>query len=161
MTTEFAIRLMTPTDANRLKEIVDLSFSRFLGFFAIRSLHEEGQVLVSEVQETVVGFAKLIGFQLGGVQFGCILWVAVHPRFRRKGIATALLNAGTRRLKADGAKAIFASVQRRNIASLSVFNRQGFRKMGFAELWRLFGWRVFEFYGDIWHAPSEIVLMHD
>jgi ribosomal protein S18 acetylase RimI-like enzyme len=161
MTDEFAIRLMTPTDASKLKEIVDLSFSRFLGFFAIRSLHEKGQVLVSETQETVVGFAKLIEFKVGGVKFGCILWVAVHPRSRRKGIAAALLNAGTARLKAEGAKAIFASVQRRNTASLSVFYRQGFRKMGFAELWQLFSWRVFEFYGDIWHAPSEIVLMHD
>jgi len=161
MTDEFAIRLMTPNDASMLKEIVDLSFSRFLGFFAIRSLREEGQVLVGETQETVVGFAKLIEFQVSRRKFGCILWVAVHPKFRRKGIATALLNAGTGRLKADGAKAIFASVQRRNNASLSVFNRQGFRKMGFVELWRLFSWRIFEFYGDIWHGPGEIVLMHD
>ena len=161
MTTEFAIRLMTPTDANRLEEIVDLSFSRFLGFFAIRSLHEEGQVLVSEIQETVVGFAKLIGFQVGGVKFGCILWLAVHPNVRRKGIATTLLTAGTKSLKAEGAKAIFASVQKRNIASLTVFDKRGFRKMSFVELWRLFSWRIFEFYGDIWHAPGEIVLIHD
>jgi ribosomal-protein-alanine N-acetyltransferase len=161
MTTEFTIRLMTPTDASRLKEIIDLSFSRFLAFFATHSLHEEGQVLVGETQETLVGFAKLIGFQVAGVKFGCILWVVVHPKFRRKGIATALLDAGTRRLKAEGAKAVFASVQRRNIASLSVFSRQGFKKMGFVELWRLFSWRVFEFYGDIWHGPGEIVLMHN
>ena len=161
MTTEFAIRLMTPTDASRLKEIVDLSFSRFLSFFAIRSLYEKGQVLVSETRQTVTGFAKLIEFQVSAEKFGCILWIAVHPNFRRKGVATALLNAGTMRLKAEGAKAIFASVQRRNTASLSVFYGQSFRKMGFVELWRLFRWRVFEFYGDIWHAPGEIVLMHD
>jgi ribosomal protein S18 acetylase RimI-like enzyme len=152
---------MTPIDASRIKQIIDLSFSKFLGFFAFRSLFSEGQVLVSETQETVVGFAKLIEFQVDHGKFGCILWVAVHPQFRRKGIATALLTAGNGRLKADGAKAIFASVQRRNIASLSVFNRQGFRKIGFVELRRLFSWRVFEFYGDIWHAPGEIVLMHD
>ena len=161
MTTEFATRLMTSTDAGRLKEIVDLSFSRFLGFFAIRSLYDEGQVLVSETQQTVVGFAKLIEFHVGGVKFGCILWIAVHPQFRRKGVATALLNAGTMRLRAEGAKAVFASVQRKNTASLSVFYGQGFRKAGFVELWRLFRWRIFEFYGDIWHAPGEIVLMQD
>lgn len=150
-----------PSDSGMLREIVDLSFSRFLGFFAVHSLHEEGQVLVIETKGTVVGFVKLVGFQVSGVKFGCISWVSVHPKFRRKGIATALLNAGTMRLKADGAKAIFASVQKRNIASLSVFNTQGFREMGFVELRRLFSWRVFEFYRDIWHGPREIVLMHD
>jgi len=152
---------MTPSDAGRIKQIIDLSFSKFLGFFAFRSLFSEGQVLISETQESLVGFTKLIDFQIDRGKFGCILWVAVHPKFRRKGIATALLNAATVRLKAEGAKAIFASVQRRNIASLSVFYKQDFRKMGFVELWRLFSWRVFKFYGDIWFAPGEIVLMHD
>jgi len=161
MTAEFAIRLMTSTDASRLEDIVDLSFSRFQRVFATRSLHEKGQVLVSETRETLVGFTKLIKFEIDRRKFGCILWVAVDPQFRRKGIATTLINSGTVRLKTEGANAIFASVQRRNIASLSVFDRQGFRKMGFVELWRLFSWRIFEFYGDIWHAPGEIVLMHD
>ena len=161
MSAQFTIRQMSPSDASRIKQVIDLSFSRFLGLFAFRSLFSEGQVLVSETGETVVGFAKLIEFQIDHGKFGCILWIAVHPKFRRRGIATSLLNVGTECLKADGAKPIFASVQRRNVASLSVFNKQGFRKMGFVELWQLFRWRVFEFYGDIWHAPGEIVLMHD
>ena len=161
MTTEFAIRPMMPTDARKLKQIIDMSFPRFFRFFAIHSLHEDGGVLVSETQGIVVGFAKLVEFNLGGGKFGCILWLAVHPRFRRKGIATALVNAGTTRLKADGARAVFASVQRRNVASLTVFSKQCFRKMGFLGLWRLFGWRAFKFYSDIWFAPGEVVLMHD
>jgi hypothetical protein len=33
--------------------------------------------------------------------------------------------------------------------------------MGFLGLWRLFGWRVFQFYREIWFAPGEIVLMRD
>jgi len=108
-----------------------------------------------------VGFAKPIEFKVGGNKFGCILWVAVQPEFRRRGVATALIKTGTQRLKQEGAKAVFASVQRRNIASLTVFTNQGFSKKSFADLWRLFNWRVFQFYGDIWLAPGEIVLMHD
>jgi ribosomal protein S18 acetylase RimI-like enzyme len=150
-----------PIDTDRVKQIIDLSFPRFFRLFATHSLHEKGEVLVSETEGLVVGFAKLINFHVGGGKFGCILWLAVHPQFRRKGIASALVNAGTTRLKDDGARAVFASVQRRNAASLTVFSRQCFRKMVFLGLWRLFGWRVFKFYSDIWFAPGEIVLMHD
>ena len=161
MDTEFIVRQMVPDDMGRLKQIIEASFPRFYWFFATHSLHEEGEVLVSETHGKVVGFAKLIEFNLGSGKFGCILWLAVHPQFRRKGIATALANAGTTHLKADGARAVFASVQRRNVASLVVFSRQSYRKMSFLELRRIFGWRVFKFYSDIWFAPGEIVLMRD
>jgi len=160
MNSEFTIRKMTQSDIGSLKQIVDLSFPRFFRFFATHSLNEEGEVLVSETRGTVVGFAKLVKFQVGGGKFGCILWLAVHPQFRRKSIASTLVNAGTELLKHDGARAVFASVQRRNIASLTVFSKEGFGKMGFLGLWRLFGWRVFKIYEDIWYAPGEIVLIH-
>ena len=161
MAAKFSIRQMSSSDASKLKEIVALSFSRLMGFFAIHSLFsDEGQVLVSEIQGSAVGFAKLIEFQLGPDRFGCILWIAVHPNFRRKGIASALTTEGIQRLKQDGAKAIFASTQRRNSGALRVLSRQGFRRMSFLQLWRLFSWQVLEFYGDIWLAPGEIVLMH-
>ena len=161
MNSEFTIRKMTQSDIGSLKQIVDLSFPRFFRFFATHSLNSEGQVLVSEAQGEAVGFAKLVEFHVGDGKIGCILWLAVHPQFRRKSIASTLVKAGTERLKHDGARAVFASVQRRNVASLAVFSMQGFRKMGFLGLWRLFGWRVFEFYRDIWFAPGEIVLMHN
>ena len=162
MIVEFTIRQMLPTDESRLKEIVGLSFSRLMGIFAIRSLFsDEGQVLVGETQGTVVGFAKLIELQVGGEKCGCILWIAVHPEFRQKGIASALTIEGVQRLKKKGAKVVFASVQRRNVGALSVMNRNGFRRMSFRRLWRLFKWRVFELYSDIWLAPGEVVLMHE
>jgi ribosomal protein S18 acetylase RimI-like enzyme len=158
---ELIIRQMLTSDMDRLKQIIDASFPRFFRFFASHSLDSEGQVLVSEAHGTAVGFAKLVEFHVGGDKFGCILWLAVHPQFRRKGIASALVNTGTELLKHNGARAVFASAQRRNIASLAFFSMQGFRKMGFLGLWRLFGWRIFEFYRDIWFAPGEIVLMHN
>lgn len=161
MRAEFAIRQTIPSDMPYLKQIIDLSFPKFFRFFATHSLNEEGEVIVSETQGTAVGFAKLVKFQVGGGKFGCILWLAVHPQFRRKSIASTLVKAGSEHLKHDGARAVFASVQRRNVASLTVFSMQGFRKMGFLGLWRLFGWQVFEFYRNIWFASGEIVLMHD
>jgi ribosomal protein S18 acetylase RimI-like enzyme len=160
MKTEFAIRQMTKKDLISLKHIIDLSFPRFFRFFATQGLNEEGHVLVTEIQGKVVGFAKLTEFLVNNNKFGCILWVAVLPQARRKGIANVLVEYGTKCLKQAGAKAIFASVQRRNKTSLSVFILQGFGKIGFLGLWQLFSWRVFEFYRDIWFAPGEIVLMH-
>ena len=157
-----SIRVEKPSDTGRLRAIVALSFSRFMGFFATQSLlSHEGETLVAEAQGTVAGFAKLIEFKIASVEYGCILWIAVHPSFRRRGIARELTAEGIRRLKERGAKLIFASAQRRKTGALNVLEQSGFRRVGFRELWRIFGARVFEFYGDIWLAPGEVVLLHD
>jgi ribosomal protein S18 acetylase RimI-like enzyme len=162
MNVEDTVRQATPSDMPKLKEIIGLSFPRFFRFFASHSVNsEEGKVLVSESQGIIVGFAKLIEFNVGGCKYGCILWLAVHPQHRRKGIASELIKAGTENLKRHSSEAVFASVNRRNVASLRVLSTKAFRRIGFLDLWRLFSWRVFEFYGDIWYAPTEAVLMHD
>lgn len=154
------LRRAESADGTALKAIVDLSFPRFFRFFALHSVNsEDGKVLVAEEDGVVVGFAKLIDFFVAGEKFGCILWLAVHPDHRREGVASALVEAGFNGLKRDGAGAVFASVQRRNKASLATFAKQKFRRVGFVGLWRLFGWRVFSFYSDIWYAPGEVVLV--
>ena len=136
-----------------------MSVSRFFQYFATHTQYSKGHVLVSEADGTAVGFAKLAEFHVRGAKFGCILGVAVDPQFRRKGIATALVNTATNCLKSEGAEAVFATVTMRNAASLAVFKKQGFSKMSFLRLWRLFGWRVFRFYKNIYYGFGEIVLM--
>ena len=160
MNSEYSVRLASPNDYSRIEQIVNESFPRFFRFFASHSLHEDGLVLVSEIPATITGFAKLIDFQLSDAKYGCILWLAVKPEFRRKGIARSLVKTGTEQLKKDGASLVFASVSRSNVASITVFCKEGFRKMSFLSLWRLFSWRVFRLFNDIWLAPGEIVLMH-
>lgn len=160
MESALIVRQMAQNDLDQLKQIIDASFPIVYRFFATHSLQDEGQVIVGEIAGRVVGFAKLIDFDVGGKKFGCILWIAVHPSFRRKGIAASITKGGIQRLMKDGSNAVFASTQRRNVAALSVLSIQGFRRMGFLALWRLFGWRVFKFYNEIWLAPGEIVLMH-
>jgi len=156
-----SIREATLNDLPKIKQIIGLSFPRFFRFFASHSVDaEQGKVLVATAQGTVMGFVKLIEFQVGSVKYGCILWIAVHPAFRRKGIAHALTNAGVESLKKEGSKAVFASTQRRNSAAKGALGTAGFRRMGFLDLWLLFGWRVFSFYSEIWYAPGEVVFMH-
>jgi hypothetical protein len=78
---------------------------------------------------------------------------------RKKGYAAVLVEAGTKYLQAHGSKAVFASVNRRNKASLATFRKEGFGRIGFLGIWHLFGRSVFTFYRDIWFAPSEIALI--
>jgi len=152
---------MTQDDVSQVKQIIDCSFPIVYSYFAFHSLSEQGQVLVAETEGSVVGFAKFIDFQIGAKKHGCILWIAIHPSFRRKHIAATLTENATQRLKKDGANTVFASTQRRNIGALSVFRLQGFRRIGFLGLRRLFGFRVLQFYSAIWFAPGEVVLMHE
>ncbi len=161
MYNEPTIREATTDDNAKIKEIIDLSFPRFFRFFASHSVNsEEGKVIVAETQGTISGFAKLIEFNIGAAKYGCILWIAVHPSHRRRGIALSLTKAGADSLNKDGSYAVFASTQRGNKAALATLGRAGFVRVGFLGLWRLFGWRVFSFYSDIWFAPGEVVLMH-
>jgi ribosomal protein S18 acetylase RimI-like enzyme len=158
---DFIIRGKVQNDKDSLEEIIGLSFPRFFRFFASRSLNSEGTVVVSEAKRRVVGFAKLTEFNVGGGGFGCVLWLAVHPDFRRQNVGAELVEAGTNHLLSHQAGAVFASTQRRNSASLATFRKTGYRRVGFLGLWRIFGWRVFSLYRKMWYAPGEIVLMHD
>jgi len=134
MSTEFTIKQMSRSDLHRLEQIVDLSFSWFLRFLANHSLREDGQVLLCETRETIVGFAKLIEFNIGTDKYGCVLWLAVHPQFRRKGFATVLARVGIQRLKQGCARAVFASAQRKNKAALVTLRKAGFEQVGFLAL---------------------------
>lgn len=89
-----SIRHGTPDDYAKLKEIIDLSFPMFFRYFANHSvISEDGKVLVSETQGGISGFVKLIKFNINSQKYGCILWIAVNPSFRRR-IASNLTNAG-------------------------------------------------------------------
>jgi len=133
----------------------------FFRYFANHSvISEDGKVIVSETQDGISGFVKLIKFNINSQKYGCILWIAVHPSFRRKGIASNLTNAGIDYLKNLNAQAVFASTQIRNIAAQATLSKAVFRKVGFLGLWHIFGWRVLSFYRDIWYAPGEVVFIH-
>ncbi len=158
---DISIEDVTVADMPQLNEIIRLSFPYFR-LFAQHSVSDLSEpVLICKVNGEIAGFAKLVEFTEGKVGFGCILWIAVHPNYRRHGIALKLTEAGVEQLKRLGAQLVFASTQRRNRGAQATLRRAGFRQIGFGGLRQLFGWRVFSFYGDIWLAPGEIVFMHN
>jgi RimJ/RimL family protein N-acetyltransferase len=128
------IRQAHSQDEVALKTIVDASFPRFFRFFALNSLQsKDGVTLIGELNGSAVGFVKLIWFQIKNQQYGCILWLAVHPNQHRKGYATTLVNTGTKYLQTCGSKAVFASATRGNAASLATFSKEGYSKLGFGD----------------------------
>lgn len=154
------IRLAVADDLSKIKAIVDMSFPRFFRYFAWHSVCDKSEpTLVYESDGTIIGFTKLIEFNVRGSKYGCILWIAVHPSFRLRGIASELTEAGVEYFKAHGVGAVFASVLRHNSCSLATLCEAGFLRVGVFGLWRLFGWSIFGFYRAIWFAPGEIVLM--
>ncbi len=156
-----SIRPATAKDLKAVKDIIEVSFPRFFRYFAWHSVSDlEEPTIVLEYESVIAGFAKLIEFKISGEMFGCILWIAVKPEYRRKGVAFSLTNSGVEQLNAKGAKAVFASTQRHNKAALGALGKSGFERIGFLGLRRMFGWSIFRFYGDIWYAPGEVVLIH-
>jgi ribosomal protein S18 acetylase RimI-like enzyme len=147
-------------DLAEVKKVIDASLSRFYRYFAWHSVQDRVEpTLVHQFDGALAGFAKLIHLEIDGSLYGCILWIAVHPQFRRRGIASALTQAILERFRAQGVRAIFASTQRHNIGALSTLKQAGFVRVEFLGLRRLFSWSLFRFYGAIWFAPGEVVLM--
>jgi ribosomal protein S18 acetylase RimI-like enzyme len=153
-------RIALKEDSAWIKEVIDVSFPRFYRYFAWHSVQDLSEpTLIHEVNGEVAGFAKLIHFEVNGLKYGCILWIAVHPRFRHRCIASALTQASLRRFRAGGVRSVFASTQRGNVGALSTLGYSGVVQLGFLGLYRFFGWRVFGFFRSIWFAPFEVVLM--
>ena len=80
----------------------------------MQTLFRESQVFVMEDANCIVGF--------GGNRGNSISWLFVHPAHRRRGVATALVQAITSRLKGS----VTLNVATDNIAARRLYERLGF-----------------------------------
>jgi ribosomal protein S18 acetylase RimI-like enzyme len=77
---------------------------------------------------------KIVGFALGTVmekyrsawRYGWLLWLGVHPRFKRGGIASRLVNRLTELFVQKGVRIMLVDTDEDNKDALSFFERQGF-----------------------------------
>jgi len=74
----------------------------------------------------IVGF--ICGKEIGDI--GCIYNLAVHPSFRRMGIATALLRKFIEKAEHDGVKEIWLEVKRSNFPAISLYKKFNFEIIG-------------------------------
>jgi ribosomal-protein-alanine acetyltransferase len=71
--------------------------------------------------------------------------LAVRPRHRQRGVATALLHATFRRLRRRGAKAVWLMVRRKNADAIRLYRKLGFVYRGTVPNYydrRTSGWRM-------------------
>jgi ribosomal-protein-alanine N-acetyltransferase len=155
----FIIRRAEQYEKEAIKNICRASFDPLYGYFAIRSLNLPNQVLVADIKGRIVGFAKLRLIRINKDLIGNILWIAVLPEFRQKGIATALIEAALNCFKNFRVKKVYVSVRKDNSIAHKLFKKEGFRKIGFRELKKLYGYSVIKFYLKTYTFPTEFVLV--
>lgn len=86
--------------------------------------------LVAELGGTVIGY--VIGL-LETRGEGHIVSIGVHPNYRGRGVATALLNEVLSRFKAKGAKSAKLEVRVSNLPAINLYKKLGFRIIGTVE----------------------------
>ena len=82
--------------------------------------------LVAEEEGRVAGY---IGSQTCGDESD-VMNVAVHPDFRRRGVAEALVNVLVAELKAIGSHCLTLEVRASNMPAVSLYEKLGFTEIG-------------------------------
>ena len=82
--------------------------------------------LVALEGEQVVGY---VGSQTV-IDESDMMNVAVHPDFRRRGIAQALVSALEDALRQRGSRALTLEVRDSNVAAITLYEKMGFRQVG-------------------------------
>ncbi len=156
-----SIREANSSDEPAIKEICRLSFGPVYRYFAIQSLETEGHLFVSEAEGVIGGFVKLVQSDVGNSIVGDILWLAVRPALRRKNVGSSLIAASVRYFESQGVRCVFASTGYRNKPAIALFERNGFKKIGFRGLMKIYGRYILRFYSEFWVAPTEVVLYYE
>lgn len=122
------VRLMTDEDIDDVAEISSLSFSHSWS----RASYEKelanhlAKYFVAETDNKVIGF---IGTWII-VDESNITNVAVHPDFRKQGIASQLIEAMISYCKEHGCIAHTLEVRAGNTAAISLYEKHGFKPDG-------------------------------
>jgi len=81
---------------------------------------------VWEQDSKIIGNASLIPYFVGGKRFFLIANVAVHPEYRRRGIARKLTESLIQRAQAHGAPQVWLHVRDDNQAAYNLYHSQNF-----------------------------------
>ncbi|WP_414526675.1 GNAT family N-acetyltransferase [Nodularia chucula] len=82
--------------------------------------------LVAETEGELAGFILGTIITKASWTYGYILWLAVHPKFQRKGVADKLVDQAIARMIEDGARFMLVDTDPTNNPAVKFFNRKGF-----------------------------------
>lgn len=100
--------------------------------------HDLTQLFASSAETCLVAekadSRRIIGFALGSMmekprsawRYGWVEWLAVAPRYQRKGIAARLMRQMTHRFIARGARMVLVDTDEANTKALALFRKLGF-----------------------------------
>ena len=121
------IRRMTPGDIGEVKRLLDICFgSSAWSEDSVRSQLErpESSCYTAVCDESIVGY---LAFEVIADE-GSVVKLAVHPDYRRQGIARELIQGAL-----DDSKemtAVFLEVRQSNIPAISLYSGLGFEEVG-------------------------------
>lgn len=155
-------------ERTRLLPILDESFEGLYLWHARRTLQSIELVRVARLRASVGGEetgttgeeAGLIMLKLLGERAGYVYYVAVPPRYRRRGIGGKLLDdAVTYFSVTRRAQHVYASVEEDNLESKNLFHSRGFEELEGGEMAARYGRvRAFVMYREMMVVPGELLL---
>ncbi len=86
-----------------------------------------------------------------------ILTLAVLPEFRRKGLASALLNFVQKLMKIQNKKSLFLEVNCTNEAAIALYKKNGFQPNGTRKNYYHENGATFDALCFIWQNPSDLI----
>jgi len=141
----------------RLLPILEESFEGLYLWHARRTLQS---IEVVRAARTAEGDdAGLIMLKALGEGTGYVYYVAVPPRFRRKGIGGRLLDDAISQFPQTGVREIYASVEEDNLESKTLFGSRGFERISWSEMAERYGrLRSLLMYREMTVAPGEVIM---
>lgn len=132
MTSDLLVRQARLTDVKSIWEIERLSFTCPWSFWAFLAELGYSQSAILVAGPAPPQAWKTLGYLIYWVVAGemHIMNLAVHPGYRRQGIATALLQEGLRHARARGAAVAWLEVRPSNVAALALYASFGFQQVG-------------------------------
>jgi ribosomal-protein-alanine N-acetyltransferase len=125
----FALRRCEPSDLPRVEEIENAAFEEVFRyprtkFDELYQEHKDGFIVAELLGKKVVGYVIVYTSAPGS---GEIDSLAVDPNFQRVGLGTLLSTEALKRLRSQGTKLVSLEVDIKNVDSLRLFGKLGFR----------------------------------
>ncbi len=141
----------------RLLPILEESFEGLYLWHARRTLQSIEVVRAARTQDGED--AGLIMLKLVAEGAGYVYYVAVPPRFRRRGIGGRLLDDAMARFEREGVRDVYASVEEDNLESKTLFGSRGFERLQGSEMAERYGRiRSLLMYREMMVVPGEVLL---